>query len=61
VQELPAELGLPVPDRDPDEVGAAVLARPVDRSRKLATFFPSPSSFTSTSVARLPIRVTTFT
>src|SRR4029079_5772286 len=31
VQELQTELGLPVPGRDAEEVGAAVLARAVDR------------------------------
>jgi site-specific DNA recombinase len=30
VQELPAQVRLPVPDGDPHEVGAAFLARPVD-------------------------------
>ena len=58
---LGAELRLAVPRRHPDEVRAG---RPGRRgstaSRKLATFLSSPTSRSSTSVARLPMRLTLF-
>ena len=43
------------------EVGAAVAARPVDREHEARHLLAVPTSRSSTSVARFPISVTTFT
>ena len=59
-RKLGTDFGLPVPGGDADEVGVAVRRRPVDGEQKLATFLSSPTSRTSTSVARFPISVTLF-
>ena len=58
---LAADLGLAVPRRDADEVGASRRGSARSTaSRNVATFFSGPTSFSSTSVARLPIRFTLF-
>ena len=54
-QVLVADLRLPVPGRDADEVGARVLRRPVDREQEARHLLVRRDFSSSMSVARFPI------